>query len=106
MNFVFLSISRMVCHMNRKFFCDVVHSKILHGIISSLMQNNLHCCFQLLILFIWFQLLAFLKDVVKVRNFKECCLQVHEEMVEYSTNDPAQFSSFVDSSFFHEVVFH
>ena len=42
----------------------------------------------------------------KLRNFKECCLQVHEEKVEDSTNDPVQLSSSMDSSLFHEVVFH
>ena len=91
--------------MTQKKICDVVHSKILHGIRSSLMQNNFHCCFQLLPLVIWFCLLAFLKHAVEVRNFKECCLHVHEEMVEYSTNDPVQLSSSVASSILHEFVF-
>ena len=92
-------------HHSQK-ICDVVHSKILHGIKASLMQNNFHCCFQLLPLVIWFLLLAFLKYVVEVRNFKECCLQVHEEMVKDSKNDPVQISSSVASSVFDEVIFH
>ena len=66
------------------------------------MQNNFHCCFQLLPLVIWFFPLDFLKHVVEVRNFKECCLQVHEEMVECSINDLVHLSSSVDSSVFHE----
>ena len=87
--------------MTQNFCCDVVHSKILHGIRVSMMQNNFHSCFQLLPLVIWFRLLAFLRHAVKVRNFKECCLHVHEEMVEYSTNDLVQLSS----SVLHEFVF-
>ena len=71
-----------------------------------MMQNNFHCCFQLLPLVIWFRLLAFTKHVVEVRNFKECCLQLHEEMVEYSTNDPVQVSSSMASTLFHEAFFH
>ena len=92
--------------MTKKKICDVLHSKILHGIRASLMQNNFHCFLQLIPLVIWFLLLDFLRHAVKVRNFKECCLQVHEEMVEYSTNDPVQISSSVYSFIFHEVVFH
>ena len=91
--------------MTQNFCCDVVHSKILQGIRASLMQNNFHRCFQLLPLVIWFRLLAFLRHAVKVRNFKECCLHVHEEMVEYSTSDPVQLSSSVASSVLHEFVF-
>ena len=56
------------------FFCDVVYSKILHGIIASLMQRNFHCCFHLLPLVTWFHPLSFLNHVVEVNNFKECCL--------------------------------
>ena len=36
------------------FCCDVVHSKILHGIRTSLMQNNFKFCFHLLPLVILF----------------------------------------------------
>ena len=102
MRLFFLSRSRMECHMSQNICFDVVHYKILHGIRARLMQNNSHCCFQLLPLVIWFFLLAFLKHVVKVRNFKECCLHVHEEMVEDSKNYPVQISSFVASFVLHE----
>ena len=44
----------------------------------------------------------FLTHAVRVRNFQECCLQVHEEMVEDSKNDLAQLSSSMDSFIFHE----
>ena len=66
------------------------------------MQINFHCCFQLLPLVISFHLLSFLRHDAKVRNFKECCLHVHEEMVEDSTNYPVQLSSFVASFVLHE----
>ena len=92
----------MEFHMTQNFCYDVVHSKILHGIKAIMMPNNFHCCFQLLPLVIWFRLLAILEHTVEVRNLKECCLQVHEEMVEYSTNHPVQLSSSVASSVFHE----
>ena len=70
----FLYRFRLECHVNQKFHCDVVHSKMLHCIKATLNQNNFHYCFQLLPFVIWFRLLAFLKHVFGVRNFKECCL--------------------------------